>query len=364
MRFFALALVTFASSLAFAYPEMIRHGYVNCTACHISPAGGGVLTQYGRGLSAELLSTWGTEKEAQFMHGALPMEKVDEWLAIGGGYRGLQYHYENDQRKDGQWIDMQGLIETAAKFKTWTVDFAFGVFEANSVWKSYVSRYYVMNNLNDYVSLRAGRFTPQFGLNIPAHTSPTRGNLGFGANKERNAFEAQYADEAWTVTGTYSESIDRTGSSEIEKAVAFKLERAVTDIIKPGISVWKGETPSQQRQLMGLHGLIGFTKDFFLLSEIDWQETRIKDSGAISHTLSTYHKLGYEVHKGVVGFLLADGQLNKLEDPGSRVLHYGMGVQFFPRPHFALEATWTREQAPAATSVEGDYAWFLFHYYL
>lgn len=367
MRFIALSLLiltaSFTARFAWAYPEMIRHGYVNCTACHISPAGGGVLTQYGRGLSAELLSTFGTEKEAQFLHGALPMEKVDEWLAIGGGYRGLQFHYENDQRKDGQWIDMQGLIETAIKFKEWTFDFAFGVFGSNSDWKSYASRYYLMNQLNDYVSIRAGRFTPQFGLNIPAHTSPTRGFLGFGANKERDALEAQFNDENWTAVGTYSESIVRN-NNEIEKGIALKLERVLTDTMKPGISYWKGETPSVERQILGVHGLVGFSKSFFLLGEIDWQETKNKNSGALNHTLSTYHKLGYEFYKGVVGAVLADVQLNKLEDPATRVIHYGLGLQFFPRPHFVLEGTWTREQAPAVTSVEGDYAWFLFHYYL
>ncbi|HXB70652.1 MAG TPA: hypothetical protein VNY05_20640 [Candidatus Acidoferrales bacterium] len=35
---------------AFAYPTMIRLGYVNCAACHIAPQGGGLLNSYGRGI--------------------------------------------------------------------------------------------------------------------------------------------------------------------------------------------------------------------------------------------------------------------------------------------------------------------------
>ncbi len=35
---------------AFALPTMIRLGYVNCAACHISPQGGGLLNPYGRGI--------------------------------------------------------------------------------------------------------------------------------------------------------------------------------------------------------------------------------------------------------------------------------------------------------------------------
>jgi len=33
-----------------AYPNMIRLGYAQCSACHVSPQGGGVLNRYGRGI--------------------------------------------------------------------------------------------------------------------------------------------------------------------------------------------------------------------------------------------------------------------------------------------------------------------------
>jgi hypothetical protein len=44
---------------AFALPTMIRLGYVNCVACHITPQGGGLLNSYGRGID-----------EAQSLRGA------------------------------------------------------------------------------------------------------------------------------------------------------------------------------------------------------------------------------------------------------------------------------------------------------
>ena len=51
----ALFVFLFTQNVS-AFPEMIRHGYINCNACHVSPAGGGLLTAYGRTISKELLS--------------------------------------------------------------------------------------------------------------------------------------------------------------------------------------------------------------------------------------------------------------------------------------------------------------------
>ena len=114
------ALTLLGLAKADAFPELIRHGYVNCSACHVSPAGGGVLTPYGRGLSNEIVSRWGTEKETLPLHGLVPLEKVQDCLFLGGDLRGVQTQYENNLVKDGQWIPMQAQAEVAARAGTLT----------------------------------------------------------------------------------------------------------------------------------------------------------------------------------------------------------------------------------------------------
>jgi len=48
----ACALVLLTAAPAAATPNMIRLGYPTCASCHLSPQGGGLLTNYGRGIDA------------------------------------------------------------------------------------------------------------------------------------------------------------------------------------------------------------------------------------------------------------------------------------------------------------------------
>jgi hypothetical protein len=45
-----LSIATAHATPALALPTMVRLGYTNCAACHVTPQGGGPLTDYGRGI--------------------------------------------------------------------------------------------------------------------------------------------------------------------------------------------------------------------------------------------------------------------------------------------------------------------------
>jgi len=48
----AAALLSTIAASAEATPNMIRLGYPTCASCHLSPQGGGLLTDYGKGIDA------------------------------------------------------------------------------------------------------------------------------------------------------------------------------------------------------------------------------------------------------------------------------------------------------------------------
>src|SRR6185369_8141305 len=108
-----LSLWMFFTPKALAYPEMVRHGYPNCVACHISPTGGGVLTDYGRALSKEIMSTFAFKGEERLVY----FFKTPKWFAIGGDFRAISFESHSSRATTNTYIPMQRDLEGAVTIK-------------------------------------------------------------------------------------------------------------------------------------------------------------------------------------------------------------------------------------------------------
>src|SRR5262245_59869683 len=76
------AALTLLGARADAYPQYQLSRDQTCAGCHLSPAGGGSLSENGYNV-AEATSQFGTAPE--FMYGKVPQPS---WLALGGDLRG------------------------------------------------------------------------------------------------------------------------------------------------------------------------------------------------------------------------------------------------------------------------------------
>ncbi len=82
MRLTMLVIVLIAGT-AHAYPQFqLSQGAERCSACHLSPAGGGLLNAYGRNEAGETLSRGG---DGRFLYGAW---EPPAWLQLGADVRG------------------------------------------------------------------------------------------------------------------------------------------------------------------------------------------------------------------------------------------------------------------------------------
>ena len=114
----AFFLTCIGSSPLQAFPEMIRHGYASCVSCHVSPAGGGILTDYGRELSRELLATWSNEEENKPLYG---MVTLPESVKLGGDIRAIQTYSDTPKIREGRFFLMQADIEAAWVSESFTL---------------------------------------------------------------------------------------------------------------------------------------------------------------------------------------------------------------------------------------------------
>ncbi len=98
-----------------AYPWMIRHGYTNCSACHVDPSGWGLLTEYGRGQAQIVLPTlYGKSPEEieptpGILFGAVPLPS---WLNVGISLRGAVLSQTTSQGTS--WRDILMIADLRA----------------------------------------------------------------------------------------------------------------------------------------------------------------------------------------------------------------------------------------------------------
>lgn len=360
--FFSLMILG-AGFEACAFPDLIRHHYVNCTACHVAPTGGGLLNPYGRSMSREVLSASGGEREVEFLHGILPEESMPEWLLPGGDIRVLQVHTESPDRKAGRTIFMQGGFEFGVVKGpvTGVIFLGQAVPEPRDV-RWVAPRYYLLVNATEQLSVRGGRFVPAFGLNIPYHTLPTRQGLGFGANQERDAAEIVWSGEQWNWAVSGSRSAPNVPVALRENLATLQVNRTFLDSHRVGFSVLKGSSKSLERDAAGVQGVFGFTEKIAYLTEFDYFWNHPVAGGATTG-LSHFSQLIWEVRKGWQPYLMETYMKSNLSDSSTLMDSRGVGLRYYPRPHFEIDLAWFKQRVAIVADRYDDMAWVLAHYY-
>jgi hypothetical protein len=164
---------------AHAYSWMIRRGYTACNTCHSDPSGSGLLTEYGRAQSDELLRThYGkasgdTSPLAGFAWGVV---KPPEWLLLGGQARTLFMGLKiGDAKTTPSFLLMQADLQAEARVKGFRVNASVGAAPTDgshaSVAGAFISREHWVGYgpSDDSVLVRVGRMNLPFALRSIEH---------------------------------------------------------------------------------------------------------------------------------------------------------------------------------------------------
>jgi hypothetical protein len=349
-----LSLLILWSASAFAFPELVRHGYQRCDVCHASPDGGGTLTPYGRALSKEVLSTWGTERETEFAYGAV---RLPEWLALGGDVRFAQVHLDNAAAVVGRSILMQADLEGAVTHGKLTFNGTLG-------FQKYVlsRRHFLLYKPSDRWSFRAGRFFKAFGVRVPDHILEVRRGLGWDYETETYNAEAAYFPEGGEIflTGQLGRP-DRPSLNE-EKGAALRMALNLGDRYKAGLSYFYGTRTGQSRHVGGPYAILGLDPHVYLMGEIDFQSQTV-GTAAASNGSATYLRFGYEVTQGLTPYVTHEYSQLDFKNADTRRVLYTAGLQWFPRPHFEFIGAYQYQVLRPVAGGNAHYLYLIGHYY-
>lgn len=368
------------SETLLAFPEMIKHGYVNCTACHVSPSGGGVLNPYGRNLSAELISTWSAKGEEGFLHGAVNTSSVDEWLALGGDYRGVQVHTDYTSKStgvnnvDGRYINMQIGLELGIIQPKWAVVGFLGQYNFNdsahyNQIQTKVSRFYGLYKPTDELTFKVGRFQPNFGINLPDHNLSTRTRLEMGMLSYRGgkiSIEDKEAAEVFWLGEQYNFTlanyrIRKELTDDNDKGFTYTASKVFAERFKVGLQGLNEKSDVREKSIYGMTGLLGWNEKWSTLAEVDTVKTK-PTNGSETTGIAAIHRTGFEAFKGFQVLILNDYYQSNKDNGGTKLYRYGPGLIWYPRPHFDFQFFYTKEQRTTLDG-EGNYAWLMTHYY-
>ena len=280
----ALALLADAGDAA-AYPQFqFSTGAARCGDCHFSPAGGGLINDYGRSEAGDTISRSG---DGSFLHGAWT---PPEALQLGADYRGAVIaRTEGDQTKL-LGFPMQADLYVRAAVGGFSLNVIAGMRgAARAPRPAFVDRlisreHYVMyqkDQASTYV--RAGRFFPIYGLRLVDHTAYVRRFMGF------YTFEESYAVEAGTYAGDWAldASLDTPVPTVLRGAGAqafgatFHAERSLRDeTASLAIQGRVAASEDDARYTLGTVGKMWLeSKRLLLMGQLDLQLQTI-DAGA------------------------------------------------------------------------------------
>lgn len=323
-------LATFMSSIAFGFPENVRHGYPSCSSCHVAPSGGGAVTAYGRGASQSIMSTWGRVGEEAIGQG---IWEPPDWLEVGGDFRYINANLRGPGYDDHKKFAMQYDLELAfSPVKPITFVASYGYYGPDRIaeWR----RNYLKLQISDMVSLRAGRFMPAYGIGFADHRLPTRAGLGLGEGDETYNIEAALISSFGEifVAGVFGDETsvglnDGAGyavASDSRSGVVAKAALFLGPRSQLGASVMGLSSVDHYRQAFGPYVIVGITDSIYFLGEYDrrFEDGKTADLAA--------GRLGFEAWRGVHLSLIGDVE----------GLRHAAGAQFqwLPRPHWEFLA--------------------------
>lgn len=232
----ALALAALAPDAA-AYPQwQLSTGNARCNLCHIAPAGGGLLNQYGRGEAADTISQF-RGGSPDWMYGVY---QEPDWMKLGVDLRGavLVKDWGENQDPSTHVFPMQGDTYSYFRWKDFSFYSVLGPrAQVREPRRSFTERFgsreywFMWRPKTTGWYARAGRFFAPYGVRTQDHTAYVRRYLGFNSWEETYNLSGGHVtdDVEWHATAFTRVPDPVQGSGPRHTGAAGYYERRLGD---------------------------------------------------------------------------------------------------------------------------------------
>lgn len=357
-----------AASTAHAYPQFqLATGTDRCLGCHVSPAGGGLLTDFGRDEAGSTISRGG---DGRFLHGAWT---PPAWLQLGLDLRGAGFVRARERDTETVAFPMQADVYVRAGGEQLSFNVTTGLRGGARdpqppLVERLVSReHYAMYQRESGSYVRAGRFFPVFGIRSQDHTAYVRRYLGFHTLEEPYGLGGGVFGESWEahVTAFVPRPVDFLGAGVKARGVAAYYERRLLDDTAAlAAQARVAASPDDTRVTAGVVGKRYFAAaELLVLAELDLQ----RQAFDVATSPTRYQLAGYlGASRFVTTGVMVGAALHRWQ-PDLRLRAardaFEVNVQYFPRAHLELHLL-------ARVAAAGDYddagllTLLQLHYYL
>jgi hypothetical protein len=381
---FAIVLLASAREAA-AYPQFqFSSGTNRCSQCHYSPAGGGLLTSWGRDESADTISLGG---DGAFLHGLVALPS---WLGIGGDFRLAIINNDVGSPAGAEVaaFPMQAdLYVRAALTESLSLNVTGGVrgvvrpddgsvsgrFAAAA--DDFISReHYVMwrpSATGPYI--RAGRFFAPYGLRFVEHVYYVRRYTGFNLYEETYGGSAGYVADDWEahLTGfvpvptSLASPLRAIGPSESGVAGYGEVRIAKMSALAGQFRIALGSEASRY-QVGGIGKLWLEKAKLLFLGEADFIHKTYSGPAYAENQFVSYVGAHFFPVRGLMGAIAYERYQENLDVSTTGRNAYDLQLNFFPWAH--CEAVLLgRYQLTGSGAIDGGTASLLMlqlHYYL
>lgn len=371
MRRLGLAVFLMLASAggARAYPMFqLSTGTKRCSACHVSPSGGGLLTTWGRDESADTIANGG---DGRFLHGVWDPPK---WLGLSVDLRhaGLVNDVGDHEGPTLASFPMQADLYTRLVFGAWSLQTTVGVRGSTRpvnppLYSRIVSRehYAMWKPRGSGAFVRVGRFFVPGGLRLAEHILYSRRYAAQGM-----------LEETYNVSGGWT-----TDRSELHltlfvpdfirpvghrgRGFGAYYERRLDDATALGASAKLTFGPEDDRHLVGVVAKHWFEGPALLVqAELDGIAQTFHDADATRAQLLLHTGVTWVAKRGwytTLYYERFDEDL-KIDDVSRDAV--GLQVQWFPRAHFEVHAFGRWQQVGGLDGEPARLAMLMLHWWM